>query len=732
VRSITYEILVQQGSRWEIHARYRSSQKDAALNEAKSLELLPKITAVKVIKETHDTEDGNTQEATIYKSAGGTGKHDADTMEPTRSRVSPASRRKTRKGTSHGNTQEATAYKNVTGTDKHDADTIESIRSRVSPALREQTRKGASRRTADRVAEPRPAQRAPSTKIGVFTRILLVIFFSIAFAAMLTGVAALSMPDYSLFDISISADTYANILFGIFVLGFLFSAIPLAIKFLSKEYLASNAARKRPTPAPTRPAQKPGKTGKKVADLHETPPPPFLIDTEHLPASANEKPAKEEKAEQELAEEALPSDDVLSPAIEPQKVYMMTFLGQALEHVKTASESMDKFNKFGVSLFLAGACEAMSSDRNLTAEDGAAILGELVKMMGFKKDRAILFANKFDEYLLADSRYMRMYQAGRNAMNTFMGGDFGGASQLQDALVEWDKPKPKEAGTGPITVMFTDMVGSTNLTQTRGDEVAQHVVRAHNRIVRDALNKYDGKEVKHTGDGIMASFRTTSNGVEAAIFIQQKTAAHNLSNVDLPLHLKIGINAGEPIAEDDDLFGTTVQLAARIVDKARSEKIFVSEIVRGICTGKNFRFAKHDNFDMKGFAEPITLFEVLWEEGQAIDAQRATHAGTKQTPATPAVTALKPVQEPPTAKTPSPAPGPLMTPSQLTQAATGAAHQPALAASPAGAVPPVQPTANPQAVPTRVAQQPKIPEIPETLPPLTDDAPAQEETKKGD
>ena len=689
-RNITYEILVQQGSRWEIHARHGPAQKDAALNEAKALELLPKITAVKVIKETYDTEDGDTQEATVYKSGAGATKNDADTLEPARSRVSP---------TSFGRPQ-----------------------------------RGPSRNTAAKVSVPRPPRRAPSSKIGIFTKILLVTFFSIAFAAMLTGVAALSMRDYSLFGVRISADTYANILFGIFVLSFLFSAVPLALKFLSKEDLASDTARNRPIPAPARPAKKPAKTEKKVEKLDEEPPPPSLIDTEDMPTDENEdeQPVEEEKAEEEPAEEELPSDGALSPEIEPQKVYMMTFLGQALEHVKTASKSMDNFNKFGVNLFLAGACEAMSSDRNLTAEDGAAILGELVEIMGFKKDQAISFANKCDEYLLADSRYMQMYQAGRNAMNTFMGGDFGGASQLQDALVEWDKPKPKEADTGPITVMFTDMVGSTNLTQTRGDEVAQQVVRAHNRVVRDALNKYGGKEVKHTGDGIMASFPTTSNGVEAAIFIQQKTAIHNLSNAELPLHLKIGINAGEPIAEDDDLFGTTVQLAARIVDKASSEQIFVSEIVRGICAGKDFRFAKQDNFDMKGFAEPITLFEVLWEEGQAIDAQPNTQAGTAQTPATPAVTAAKPVQEAPAAMAPSPTPGPALAPSQPTQVATSPAPQPAPAASPAGAVAkPVQPAANPQAAPTGGTPEAKIPAKPATPPPPTGGGvPVQEATKQ--
>ncbi|MEQ8195627.1 MAG: adenylate/guanylate cyclase domain-containing protein, partial [Rhodospirillales bacterium] len=106
------------------------------------------------------------------------------------------------------------------------------------------------------------------------------------------------------------------------------------------------------------------------------------------------------------------------------------------------------------------------------------------------------------------------------------------------------------------------------------------------------------------------------NGVEAAIMMQKGVVAHNTANPNLPLHLKIGINAGEPISEDNDLFGTTVQMAARIVDKAQADQIFVSEIVRGICAGKPIRFANRGAYEMKGFDGGVVLYEVLWLEGQ--------------------------------------------------------------------------------------------------------------------
>ncbi len=296
---------------------------------------------------------------------------------------------------------------------------------------------------------------------------------------------------------------------------------------------------------------------------------------------------------------------------------MMKFLGEALKRADL--KSMDNFNKFGVNLFLAGSCEALSKEHKLDESTTAQVLSEIVQVVGFKKEHAESFSGKYQEYLLADPRYMQMFQAGRNSMNTYSSGDESGIDTLKGALEDWNKPKPKEDTTGPVTVMFTDMVGSTALTQTKGDAVAQRVVRAHNRITREALTDYAGKEVKHTGDGIMASFTSTSSGVEAAIKIQRQVEVHNKANPDLPVHLKIGINAGEPIAEDDDLFGTTVQLAARIVDKAQSEQIFVSEIVRGICAGKSLKFTSRGEYDMKGFGEAMNLFEVVWrhEEDQA-------------------------------------------------------------------------------------------------------------------
>jgi adenylate cyclase len=330
---------------------------------------------------------------------------------------------------------------------------------------------------------------------------------------------------------------------------------------------------------------------------------------------------EEEATEPEPEPEQTPAatEEGLSPTEEKLKVYMVEFLEKSLDGSRVDQKNIDNFNRFGISLFMAGACEILSQKGNMAPLSQSRILADAVSIMGFKKSHAAAFADKYQEYLIADARYMQMFQSGRNAINIYLSDETSGPQLLDRAIEDWNKPKPKEEQTGPITVMFTDIVGSTAMTRNLGDAGAQKVVRAHNRIVREALSAHAGKEVKHTGDGIMASFNGTSDGVDAAIQMQRETDKHNQAHPDIPLHLKIGINAGEPIAEENDLFGTMVQLSARIVDKASADEIFVSEIIRGICAGKNYNFLKRGGYQMKGFDEDIVLFEVAWKINEDTD-----------------------------------------------------------------------------------------------------------------
>jgi class 3 adenylate cyclase len=184
----------------------------------------------------------------------------------------------------------------------------------------------------------------------------------------------------------------------------------------------------------------------------------------------------------------------------------------------------------------------------------------------------------------------------------YSGDDFMSDHSIARAfLAEADEPRPDAAAAAFRTVLFTDLVASTELTQRLGDEASQAMLRKHDTIVRAALGRHGGREVKHTGDGIMASFGSAVAAVRAGLEMQEKFA-------ETPIGARIGLNAGEPIAEGADLFGRVVQLAARITDRAALGQVLVSNVVRELCAGKGLAFEPLGEIELKGFSGRIALF----------------------------------------------------------------------------------------------------------------------------
>jgi class 3 adenylate cyclase len=159
-------------------------------------------------------------------------------------------------------------------------------------------------------------------------------------------------------------------------------------------------------------------------------------------------------------------------------------------------------------------------------------------------------------------------------------------------------------------VLFTDIVDSTAMTARLGDARAVEMVRAHDSLVRRALRDKGGREVKHTGDGIMASFEDAVAAVDCARATQQAFAAFNLASRE-PLRVRIGIDAGEPVSDSRDLFGATVQLAARICQAAEPETILTSREVAGLVAGR-IPVMEIEPCRLKGFAEPVPIFRIEW------------------------------------------------------------------------------------------------------------------------
>ncbi|HEY8174031.1 MAG TPA: adenylate/guanylate cyclase domain-containing protein [Dehalococcoidia bacterium] len=192
-----------------------------------------------------------------------------------------------------------------------------------------------------------------------------------------------------------------------------------------------------------------------------------------------------------------------------------------------------------------------------------------------------------------------------NVVNEFLGG--GAPAQ---ATVSDDYP---HAPGGLRTVLFTDIVGHTEMMQRLGDAKGRDVLREHERITRETLKGHGGAEVKTMGDGFMASFGSVTSAMECAIALQRAFAAHTESMAE-PLRVRVGLNAGEPIEEDGDLFGATVILASRIAAKAGAGEILVPDTVRGLLSGKGFMFGDRGEFVPKGFDEGVRLWDVRWQE----------------------------------------------------------------------------------------------------------------------
>jgi class 3 adenylate cyclase len=165
-------------------------------------------------------------------------------------------------------------------------------------------------------------------------------------------------------------------------------------------------------------------------------------------------------------------------------------------------------------------------------------------------------------------------------------------------------------------IMFTDMEGSTAQTQRLGDAAAMNVLRHHDSITRAALGAHRGTEVKHTGDGIMASFEAVTDTLTCAIAVQRGIQTHNseAASEDEQFHVRIGIGAGEPVTERGDLFGAAVQLAARLCDSASPGHICLTESVRDLAIGKRFPFGPVEQLDLKGFEDPVRVVSLNWQD----------------------------------------------------------------------------------------------------------------------
>lgn len=638
-RQVAYEVYYLQYGRWQIHHRYDSSERDEAVEEAKRLDTQGHFEASCVVRESTDPGSGTASESVVYHSPKLKAKPPVSFITSGQDGVAPTSKASAPPGSAKANAAGGGGGRSATKRDKKAAkDAFGQLNRGKGPPSKKK-------------APPKKAKKKAGGGAGDWSDAIpgLLIAFILA-CAVGTGFGV-----GAFYGIKAMAEQGFNpgrqlnqvLLIAAWAGGWAITFFPLMRRAMdqvagpggtskgaaSKAPLAKAAPPKARATAPTprnqaATAAKPVGASKSTDTqaLPDTPSP----ESETAPSSEDARP--DSTTDVEMADlEAVRSEGVETagaPEGPPVLEQLATYLSALVEEAKKITAGAvtgDQFLRFGVILFIAGAAETFARFLKVPDRDAIGVLSGQIQAMGAPESLAKGFAANIDEYLL-DQKYFDMYATGRGGALRLTK-DTAAASGLPEAIEEWRKPKAveeanPEAGDskhydgapgeqeahGFVAVLFTDIVNSTENLNNHGDQWLIQVVRAHNEIVREAIGTHGGREIKHTGDGIMASFPTVAPSVAAGLAMQDGIKRFSEMMPDLGFELCVGISAGEPIHESGDLFGTPVNLAARVLSKAGPGQTAVSTVVREMCQGRSFEFDELGRFELKGFNEPQPIY----------------------------------------------------------------------------------------------------------------------------
>jgi class 3 adenylate cyclase len=166
---------------------------------------------------------------------------------------------------------------------------------------------------------------------------------------------------------------------------------------------------------------------------------------------------------------------------------------------------------------------------------------------------------------------------------------------------------------GIVTILFTDIVESSRFRQRLGDAAAQERMREHNAVVREKISACGGFEVKAQGDGFMIAFSDAAAALACAVDIQKAVADDNERHPGGALHVRMGLNCGQVIKEEEDFFGGAVIVAARICAMAKGGQILVSEAVRVLAgLPQGIGYVRYGQRRLKGLAHAYGIWSVPW------------------------------------------------------------------------------------------------------------------------
>lgn len=640
-RSIRLEIYVLHNGRWEIHSNFTMEQRDESIEEAKRIDVSGQFGAVCVVREIYSTADNSSRESVIYHSP------KLSTAPPVDAVISGQGGfvSEGKRGLTQAEQRAA-----AEGVKKESSPKPKQPKRAAAPAAAKRDAGKPSKEPAAAPSAPRAPKKskvssAPKEDIPlsqIMPQLSVILIVSMLAAGALSYVVYFVLQYAADIGITINFDLARGLLVAVFVISFLTFFIPRARKLLrglsggQGREKASASAPPIVAPETVQAMTSPELEPVMAVDpaVVETTPQvdtePQVDEDEPLFAEqiATEVPVEEEKAETEpsVQDASDPYGDEPGFVAPPSRAAnelsgeLLKFVHDSLEPVARSNHELNAFNRFGLTLYLAGAADYLGMQHRVPEEELTEVLSSQMQLLGQSAALARGFCANIDEYLL-DPRNQEMYQAGRATIATHLESD-DAEIPLDKVLDDWNRPRQKDDANVKefVAVLFTDIVGSTALTQARGDDAAQLVVHAHDKVVRQAIGQHRGREIKHTGDGIMATFPQITDSIEASQAIQKSCYYENRGDPELGLGICIGINAGEPIHENNDIFGTPVQMAARVLSKAEGWEIAVSSSVREMCSGKNFEFAKKGDYELKGFDDLVPIFLCEWRTEQETEA----------------------------------------------------------------------------------------------------------------
>jgi class 3 adenylate cyclase/tetratricopeptide (TPR) repeat protein len=234
-------------------------------------------------------------------------------------------------------------------------------------------------------------------------------------------------------------------------------------------------------------------------------------------------------------------------------------------------------------------------------------LRDLMRRLAASGDRAgaIRAYERLSKRLHAELRIAPSHETRELAQAIRSGGERAGAQAAVPA---------SERAAAVVTLLFTDLVGSTQLLGELGDDEAERLRRAHFGLLRDVAMAHSGQEVKNLGDGLMVAFPSAVNAVSCAVGMQQAVHRYNARRGDDRLRVRVGLNVGEPIRDEDDYFGTPVVVAKRLCDHAEGGQILASELLRALIGSRgSFGFRTCGAIALKGLSESLPACEITWE-----------------------------------------------------------------------------------------------------------------------